>query len=178
MDENRRADAIPRARVSREPNGGDRRPDGMPTLRQAARPAVATLLVVPLIIVLVACRQAYSSGASGSPSGTDAGGAMLVQGTVTAGPTCPVERDPPDPSCDDRPVAGAELVIEDRNGSRVAQVASAADGTFSLRLVPGAYRLVPQPRQGMMGTGSPVEFQVAAGIAPPPLQVTYDTGIR
>lgn len=104
--------------------------------------------------------------------------AQAVAGRAAAGPTCPVERNPPDPACADRPVAGAVIMIQNAAGAGVAQVTTAADGSFSLMLAPGAYRLVPQPVSGLMGTASPVDFQVEAGKAAPPLQVSYDTGIR
>ena len=101
-----------------------------------------------------------------------------VRGTVTKGPICPVERDPPDPACAEPPVAGAELVIEDLSGTEVARLTTAVDGSFSADLAPGAYRLVPQPVEGLMGTAPPVEFRVEAGEAPADLQLSYDTGIR
>src|SRR6266550_3737051 len=62
-----------------------------------------------------------------------------VSGRATAGPTCPVERNPPDPACAARPVAGAVLVIHDRAGAGVARVTTDKDGRFSLTLAPGAY---------------------------------------
>ena len=101
-----------------------------------------------------------------------------VGGRATAGPTCPVERNPPDPACARRPVAGAVLVIQDRAGSEVARVTTGKDGRFSVALAPGAYRLVPQPVGGFMGAARPVDFQVEAGQATPPLEVSFDTGIR
>jgi len=130
-----------------------------------------------LLVALIGCRQSSSTDASLSPGSTD-GGAAFVEGTVSAGPTCPVERNPPDPSCADRPVAGAVLLVLDPAGAEVARTVSAADGTFVVRLRPGVYRLVPQPREGLMGTAQPVDFQVQDGISLPPLRVTYDTGIR
>jgi hypothetical protein len=101
-----------------------------------------------------------------------------VSGRATAGPTCPVERNPPDPACAPRPVAGALLVIQDRAGAEVARVTTGKDGRFSVALAPGAYRLVPQAVGGFMGTAGPILFQVEAGQATPPLEVSYDTGIR
>ena len=101
-----------------------------------------------------------------------------VRGTVTAGPTCPVERDPPDPGCAPRMVAGAVLVVTDATGTEVARATSAEDGTFSIELRPGAYRLAAQPFEGLMGTPEPMDFAVEAGAPMTELQVSYDTGIR
>lgn len=101
---------------------------------------------------------------------------IRVRGIVTAGPTCPVERDPPDPDCEDRPVAGAILVITDEAGREIGTVESDAEGRFSIRLEPGDYVLEPQPYDGLMGTAPPQEFAVTA--EPVELFVGYDTGIR
>jgi hypothetical protein len=101
-----------------------------------------------------------------------------IRGVVSAGPTCPVVTDPPQPDCEDRPVAGAELVIFDAANTEVARVQSAGDGTFSVELAPGAYRLVPQPVEGLMGTAAEMTVRVDAGAPPAEIVVSYDTGIR
>jgi len=101
-----------------------------------------------------------------------------VHGTVTAGPTCPVERDPPDPDCAARPVGGAVLVFTDADGTEVARGTSAADGTFTVELAPGSYRVTAQPVEGLMGTPAPMDVEVEAGGPMTELQVSYDTGIR
>ncbi len=101
-----------------------------------------------------------------------------VRGTVTAGPTCPVVRDPPDPACADRPVAGAVLVFSTPAGAEAARVGSAGDGTFVVELPPGTYRLTARPVDGLMGTPGPLDVEVKAGQPMADLQVTYDTGIR
>ena len=100
-----------------------------------------------------------------------------VTGRVTAGPTCPVEN-PNDPtSCQERPVAGALLVVTGAGGVEVARVGSDSSGEYALGLQPGDYTLTPQPVQGLMGTPSPITFTVVDG-HPTVLDVSYDTGIR
>jgi hypothetical protein len=111
---------------------------------------------------------------SGDPLPAESG----VSGTVTAGPTCPVVTDPPDPACADRPVAGAVLVVTDLAGVEVGRMTSDGDGTFALSLAPGAYRIEPQPVDGLMGTAAPVEFFVVLGEPPSEVAIGYDTGIR
>jgi hypothetical protein len=101
-----------------------------------------------------------------------------VRGTVTSGPTCPVETQPPDPACAARPVAGAVLVLTNAAGAEVGRVASAADGTFTVELAPGVYHLTAQPVEGLMGTPEPLDVEVEAGQPMTELQVSYDTGIR
>jgi len=105
-------------------------------------------------------------------------GATGVRGIVTSGPTCPVVTDPPDPSCADRPVAGAVLIFRDASGGEVARVSSAEDGTFSVELAPGAYRLIAEPVEGLVGTPEPMDLGVEAGGPMTELTVSYDTGIR
>ena len=101
-----------------------------------------------------------------------------ARGTVTAGPTCPVERDPPDPACAERLVAGAVLIFTDAAGTEVARVTSAADGAFRVELAPGAYRVTAEPVEGLMGTPAPIDVQVEAGQPMTEIQLSYDTGIR
>ena len=128
-------------------------------------------------------RWAYTVSSGGAVELADESGDPLpsgsnVFGTVTAGPTCPVVTDPPDPSCADRPVEGAVLIVASLDGVEVARTTSDAEGRFSLRLAPGAYRLEPQPVEGLMGTAAPIEISVELGGPIADLLVGYDTGIR
>ena len=122
------------------------------------------LLALVASLLLASC-QALSAG-------------QEVTGTVTAGPVCPVVTDPPDPACEDRPVAGAEIVVRDASGETVARARTAEDGTFSVRLAPGSYEVVPQAVEGLMGTASPIEITVEDGVPTEPIEISYDTGIR
>jgi hypothetical protein len=128
-------------------------------------------------------RWTYAVGRDGGVELTDEEGDQLpdatgVRGIVTAGPTCPVERDPPDPACAERAVAGAILVFTDPTGAEVTRATSDAEGAFSVELAPGAYLLTPQPVEGLMGTPAAIDVQVEAGQPMTEVQVSYDTGIR
>jgi hypothetical protein len=101
-----------------------------------------------------------------------------IRGVVVAGPTCPVVTDPPDPACADRPVEGAVIVVVNGSGAEVARATSAADGTFAIGLAPGAYRVVPQDVEGLMGTADSQDVAVVAGEPMAELTIAYDTGIR
>ncbi len=101
-----------------------------------------------------------------------------ISGMATAGPVCPVVTVPPNPACADRPVVGAVLVVNDLSGAEVARAVTDRDGRFSVDLAPGAYRLVPQAVEGLMGTPAPVELRVEAEGPLADIQVSYDTGIR
>lgn len=124
-------------------------------------------LVLAVAALVVACQQPPEIGPTTAQSGI-----------VLAGPTCPVVRDPPDPACEDRPVAGAEIVAVDAQGQEVARASSDAEGRFSLALPAGEYQLVPQPVEGLLGTASPTEIVVVDGAPLEPVTIVYDTGIR
>jgi hypothetical protein len=128
-------------------------------------------------------RWAYTVSSRGVVKLVDEAGDPLpsgsgVTGTVTAGPTCPVVTDPPDPSCADRPVDGAVLVVTTPDGVEVGRTTSDVEGRFALSLAPGAYRLEPQPVEGLMSTAAPIEFTVEFDAPSAELLVSYDTGIR
>jgi uncharacterized surface anchored protein len=97
--------------------------------------------------------------------------------SLTAGPICPVERNPPDPNCAARPVAGATIVIRDAGGAQIAQLTSDARGHAATDLAPGSYVVEAMPAAGLMGTPQPLTVQLtdaASGI----VTLSYDTGIR
>lgn len=101
-----------------------------------------------------------------------------VVGRAFAGPYCPVQREG-DPSCRDRPVDGAVLVVRDNSGAEVKRDQTGPDGYFSMALPPGRYTLEPQPKEGLMGTPGSQEFTVEEGAeGPVEIFVFYDTGIR
>ena len=124
-----------------------------------------TALLALITSLVVASCQAPSAG-------------QAISGTATAGPVCPVVTDPPDPSCEDRPVAGAEIVVRNESGEAVARVRTAEDGSFLISLAPGRYELVPQPVAGLMGTAATVGVRVEEGVPAEPIAISYDTGIR
>lgn len=120
-------------------------------------------------------------GVPGSPPvAIPADGGPWIAGRALAGPICPVERNPPDPACADRPVVGAEVVVRDGTGAEVARAVTAADGTF---LVPvpgsGVYSVEAQPTTGILGTPAALLVDVGAGPAAwAAALLGYDTGIR
>jgi hypothetical protein len=137
-----------------------------------ARLPVCVLLA--LALVLAAC--AVGAGTA-STTTTLPGPVGEVAGRVLAGPVCPVETDPSDPACADRPMRGAVIVVTLLDGSPVASVTSDAAGHFSLSLPPATYRFTPQPVEGLLGTAAPVDVVIGVG-ATTDLVVMYDTGIR
>lgn len=131
------------------------------------------LLVTAILLamaVLSACAAPDGSGATSGPR-------YAVSGYAHAGPVCPVEQIPPDPSCADRPVVGAVLVFRAADGRRVAQATTGPDGSFAVTLAPGRYTLIPQPVNGLVGTAAEQDLLIVdaplVGI-----DLSYDTGIR
>ena len=98
-----------------------------------------------------------------------------VRGTVTIGPTCPVERMPPDPACADKPYAGT-FVITNASGAIVATFSSGADGSYSAALSPGAY-VISLQKGNAMPSMAPQSFTVLTD-AFTQLNLSLDSGIR
>jgi hypothetical protein len=127
---------------------------------------IKALALVMLAALIASC---------GNETPTDTG--FRVTGHAHAGPVCPVQQDPPDPACADKPVIGATLVIVDEAGDEVAVIRTDTAGNFEAMLLAGNYTLVPQPVDGLLGTAPPQSFTTGRGLAPA-LDVAYDTGIR
>jgi hypothetical protein len=115
------------------------------------------------------------------PAGLTAGGigdlpaGPGIAGQAVAGPTCPVVK-AGDPACNDRPVAGATILIRDANGTVVAQMTTDERGHFQVGVSSGSYRIEPQPVEGLMGGAQPITVNVGGAFEV--VTLTYDTGIR
>ena len=98
-----------------------------------------------------------------------------LQGTVTIGPTCPVERVGA-PPC----VAPLAATISVRNASdqEVTRFRSASDGTFKVDLAAGTYTLIGiSSGPGGLPRPIPVTVTVIDGQYAQ-VNVTFDSGIR
>ncbi len=91
------------------------------------------------------CPAVSSTTGSTSGTGSSGGGSFAeytsgIKGTVLAGPTCPVERNPPDPACADRPIA-TNIVIYRSSDSVHPLLVTRSDeqGKFEASLPPGRY---------------------------------------
>jgi hypothetical protein len=128
--------------------------------------AVRLLLVVGLLAgLVVGCDQSSAS----APPGTG------IRGTVTLGPTCPVEQVGAPPCV--TAYAATLVVTSAEDDSVVGRVSSGPDGTFSIDVPPGDYVTVPQPGGETFPFGQPIEVTVEAG-AYTEIEVSYDSGIR
>lgn len=139
----------------------------------AQRPISMTkrLLIPALFISLVAaaCGTDDGPGSTAPPEGT-----LIVE--VVAGPQCPVQQDPPDPECEDKPVEGVEIVVVNKAGGRIPAT-TGADGRVALDLPVGTYEIIALELEEFMGTPGPASVTVGAD-ATSEIQFTYDTGIR
>jgi hypothetical protein len=104
------------------------------------------------------------------------GGEGKLEVTLTAGPTCPVER-PGDPDCAPRPVVNAAVSIRDPFGVEVARLTTDGQGMVGATLPSGTYVVEALAVPGFMGTAEPVAVSItAAGTAA--VTLMFDTGIR
>jgi hypothetical protein len=100
-----------------------------------------------------------------------------VDAIVTVGPTCPVQKDPPDPQCADKPYQTMLVLattIIGKNGGVL--VFSDAQGHFSRDLAPGTYTLRAQSSDPLPRL-APMTFEVKEGTRTK-LTVQFDSGIR
>jgi hypothetical protein len=140
------------------------------TLRHRLSASVLALFVCG--IVAAGCGSPVSVGTGGSTETTTTVAASGVVGTVTAGPTCPVEvaGEP----CPPHPVS-AEIDVRDRKGATVAKTRSSADGQYRLALAPGEYTLVVVTDTFPLCPETPVS--VKSGLYTT-ADISCDTGIR
>src|SRR5438309_9747403 len=87
-------------------------------------------------------------------------GGSGVEGTVSASPTCPVER--VDQPCPPRPVE-TDVRVMRGDGTVAAQTHSGADGRFRVDVAPGRYRLEADYPSGPGRGCPPVVVVVEAG---------------
>lgn len=103
----------------------------------------------------------------------------FLEGKVTIGPLCPVERYPPDPRCQPTeetykawPIA---VYTPDKN-TKVAQVEPLVNGTYKIELPAGEYT-VDLEKQHMFGKNLPATVIINKGETTT-LDINIDTGIR
>ena len=104
----------------------------------------------------------------------------FLEGIISIGPICPVERIPPDPAC--LPTAETykayPVGVYTANGvSKILQLMPALDGTFSSELPPGDYLVKLISNQNIGGGNLPVEISITSQ-EKTILDINIDTGIR
>ncbi len=105
----------------------------------------------------------------------------ILQGKISIGPICPVERIPPDPGC--LPTAETykayPVSVWTSNGKRkIAQIDPALDGSFKIELKPGKYMVILEREYNRIGSSNlPVEVLIFSNNKTL-LNIDIDTGIR
>ena len=99
-----------------------------------------------------------------------------ITGRAQAGPTCPVEVDPPDSTCAPRSVADASIVIRDADDDLTATLVTDSTGRFAVEVSPGTYVVEPASVEGFLEQAGPLTVIVED--EPVAVQIDYDTGIR
>ncbi len=102
-------------------------------------------------------------------------GASGIRGTATIGPTCPVQRIPPDPTCADKPYA-ALLNFSTQSGTLVKQVQAKGDGSFEAALPAGVY-VITQAEGKIYPRLSPQTVTVKQDQYTS-IHLSFDSGIR
>jgi len=104
-----------------------------------------------------------------------------VEGIISIGPLCPVEKDPPDPAClpTYETYKAYPVTIWTSDGRRkIAQLDPAIDGSYNIELNPGKYLVILGTGQNSIGSSnlpSKVEIRSQSETI---LNINIDTGIR
>ena len=154
--------------------GDGNRGAATPTASETGTPGIIIATpATPFVASTATAPAATHTPTSASATATEPpAGATGIDGSVTLGPTCPVER--ADSPCPDRPYA-ARITIW-RDGMQVLETRSGDDGRFRALLPPGAYRVVGET-EGALPRGSEETVTVVEGRLTP-VQIRFDSGIR
>lgn len=99
------------------------------------------LIVFSILVLIGLIAALLHSGFILRSLGTTDGDTSGIRGVVLLGPTCPVERDPPDPKCADKPYSTTISVYRTGSSEIVETTQSDASGAFQFSLPPGNYTL-------------------------------------
>ena len=147
-------------------------------VRQGAM-RIGPVLVLTLAAVVLAGCLGPDTPTSGTPGQGTPGPVGVLEIHAVAGPTCPVEREPPDPACRPRPVSGARAVVTPADGREIAVGQGTTDerGVLVLEIAVGQYLVGASEVEGVFGSPQNVPAEVSAGRTTSVL-LEYDTGIR
>jgi hypothetical protein len=106
--------------------------------------------------------------------------AGFLEGTISIGPVCPVERDPQHPGClpDAETYKAYPVRIWTNGRVKIAEINPALDGSFITELPPGNYLVILEKNQGGIGSSNlPVEVSINS-LGKTILNIDIDIGIR
>ena len=105
-------------------------------------------------------------------SGTN--GVITVSGTVSIGPTCPVEKNPPDAACANKPYTGT-IILTNTSDGKTYSARTDEHGVFTLSLMRGVYDVSrPANESPFPVCRGKIEITSAAAVIP----ISCDSGIR
>jgi hypothetical protein len=104
-----------------------------------------------------------------------------LEGTISIGPICPVEKIPPDPAC--MPTAETykayPVSVYTLNGEiKIAQLNPSLDGSFNTELPPGNYQVVLETANKYVGGSNLPSKVTIVSQEKTILSINIDTGIR
>jgi hypothetical protein len=99
-----------------------------------------------IVCLAIGCPCAETVSTCPQDCKNEAGDTGVVSGAVLLGPTCPVVKDPPDPTCADKPYQTTIQVIAVGSplSSPFKVINSDPQGNYTVTLPVGAYALQPQ----------------------------------
>ena len=105
----------------------------------------------------------------------------FLEGTISIGPLCPVETDPPSPGC--LPTAETykayPVYICTPDGSKkIALISPALDGSFKTELAPGKYLVILDKVQIKIGGSNLPQEVTINSLETTVISIDIDTGIR
>ena len=110
------------------------------------------------------------------PISTPPAGTGGIMGQILIGPTCPVERIPPDPACAPKGYQATVIVKTSDGTKEITRFTSNKDGTFKVSLDAGTYLLVPIS-SGTYPRGSQ-ETVIVERNKFTTITINFDSGIR
>ena len=131
------------------------------------------ILLTALIITLI-----LISGCTQQPAKPLEKG--FLEGKITIGPICPVERFPPDPNCEPKEetyTAWQIAIWTSDERKKVAQIQPDLNGTYKLELPVGTYVVDFEKEQHFGGNNLPATIAIDSGKTTV-LNIDIDTGIR
>ena len=131
------------------------------------------ILLTALIIAII-----LLSGCIQQPAKTSEKG--FLEGKISIGPICPVERFPPDPNCqptEETYKAWPIAIWTTDKKAKIAQIKPNLDGTYKLELPVGTYIVDYEKEQHFGGNNLPVAVAIDSGKTTT-LNIDIDTGIR
>ena len=105
----------------------------------------------------------------------------FLEGTISIGPICPVEKDPPDPAC--LPTAETYksypvYVCTPDGSKKIELISPALDGTFKTELPAGNYLVKLDKENGGIGSSNLPQEVTIKPLETTTINIDIDTGIR